>query len=306
MMKAAIFDSIIETVNRGESAQIKIEYNGKEYIREFRQNDRLIILGGGHVGSALCRMAAMLDYSITVVDDRPAFANYERLPEADNVICDSFDHAIKELKIRSTDYVCVLTRGHRWDQQCVEAVLSGEMPYYFGMIGSRRRVLGMKECLAVKGFSAEKLDRLYAPIGLDIGAQTPMEIALSICAQMIQEKRKCNDASAENVLIEKNTDMKTLSVLSDADTPCAMLMVLASDGSTPTDSGAIMAVDSIGRTYGTIGGGCSEAAAILKARNMIGTGERAVLDFDMSSEVAEENGMVCGGCMTVLIEDVQP
>ena len=124
--------------------------------------------------------------------------------------------------------------------------------------------------------------------------------------QKRHSKRECTDTSAENVLISKNTDMKTLSVLSDADTPCAILMVLTSDGSTPTDSGAIMAVDSIGRTYGTIGGGCSEAAAILKARNMIGTGERAVLDFDMSSEVAEENGMVCGGCMTVLIEDVQP
>lgn len=304
-MKQQVFQHILEQIDGGNSAQLTLDHNKKEICRKFLSNDRLIILGGGHVGAALCQMASLLDFSVTVVDDRPSFANHSRFPWADTVICDSFENAIRSLRIRSTDYVCVLTRGHRWDQHCVETILSDVMPYYLGMIGSRRRVAGMKDTLLEKGFTAEQLEQLHAPIGLSIGAQTPAEIALSICAEMIWQKREHNkEQFADNVLAAKNTDMDMLRFLATGDTPRAMLLVLSSDGSTPVESGAMMAVDMLGNGYGTIGGGCSEAAAMAKARRIIGTGERAVLDFDMSNEVAEENGMVCGGVMTVLIEDI--
>lgn len=303
-MDAKVFQEILTAVGRGESADLTVEYNGTTVVRKFLADDRLIILGGGHVGLALCRMASMLDFSVTVVDDRPSFANTQRFEQAQTVICDSFENAVRSLNIRNTDYVCVLTRGHRWDQLCVETILSGEMPYYLGMIGSRRRVAGMKETLSEKGFAAERIDQLHAPIGLSIGAQTPMEIALSICAEMVQIKRRNAARLFDNVLFAKNTDFDTLRFLADAKCPRAMLLVLSSDGSTPVESGALMAVDAVGNTCGTVGGGCSEAAAVAKVRRIAGTGKRAVLDFDMSSEVAEENGMVCGGCMTVLIDDI--
>lgn len=304
-MRSDTFVQILDSINRGKSAEMTFAVDDQEYIRKFLKNDRLIILGGGHVGSALSRMAVMLDYSVTVIDDRPAFANHERFPEADAVICDSFENAIRTISISKTDYVCVLTRGHRWDQKCVETILSGEMPYYLGMIGSRRRVAGMKETLIDKGYPQDRIEQLHAPIGLSIGAQTPAEIALSICAEMIQIKRASTERFPSNVLFAKNTDYTTLEFLANGKSPRAMLMVLSSDGSTPVDSGAIMAVDPLGNTYGTIGGGCSEAAAAKKAMRIIGTGERAVIDFDMTNEVAEENGMVCGGTMTVLIEDIE-
>lgn len=303
-MKEAVFQEIYDSIQRGESAKLTVRYEEKEYVREFLTNDRLIILGGGHVGLALCRMAAMLDYDITVVDDRPVFANTERFPQADQVICDRFENAIKDLGIRETDYVCVLTRGHRWDQSCVETILSGKMPYYLGMIGSHRRVEGMKETLIEKGYDPQQLDRLRAPIGLPIGGQTPAEIAVSICAEMIQFKRQDQNLSENNILFAKNSDKEMLDFLANSSTPRAMLLVLSSDGSTPVESGAMMAVDALGTGYGTIGGGCGEAAAIQKARRLIGTGKSAVIEIDMSSEVAENNGMVCGGCMTVLIEDI--
>lgn len=303
-MEAKVFRDILRTVSEGESAELTVQYQQNEYIRRFLRNDRLIILGGGHVGLALCRMAAMLDFRITVVDDRPSFANSERFPQAENVICDSFKNAIRTLQIRETDYVCVLTRGHRWDQTCVEAILSGSMPYYLGMIGSRRRVAGLKENLLENGYGSERIERLHAPIGLTIGAQTPAEIALSICAEMIRIKRQDHVKDADNVLFAKNTDIETLGFLANAEVPRAMLLVLSSDGSTPVDSGALMAVDALGNGYGTIGGGCSENAALAKARRIIGTGKSAVLDIDMSSEVAADNGMVCGGSMTVWIEDI--
>ena len=160
-MKASVFEAISESIRRGESSDLMFTVGDQEYIRKFLRNDRLIILGGGHVGLALCNMAAQLDFTITVVDDRPAFANSQRFAKAQHVICDSFESAIKAIQICRTDYVCVLTRGHRWDQHCVEAILSGEMPHYLGMIGSRRRVAGMKETLLEKGFDAERIILLW-------------------------------------------------------------------------------------------------------------------------------------------------
>ena len=305
-MKASDFKRILDQINSGRSAELTITADGREYARKFLKNDRLIILGGGHVGLALSRMAVTLDFSVTVVDDRPLYANRERFPMADTVICDSFKNAIHSIGISDTDYVCILTRGHRWDQLCVETILSGVMPRYLGMIGSHRRVAGMRESLSEKGYSSERIDQLHAPIGLPIGAQTPAEIALSICAEMIGIKRQSPYIPADNILFAKNTDVEMLRFLAQSDTPRAVMTVLSSDGSTPVESGAMMAIDALGNGYGTIGGGCSEAAAIIRARKIIGTGESAVVDFDMTNEVAEENGMVCGGCMTVLIEDIQP
>ena len=304
-MNSSTFSQIIDRVKAGKPADLSITIGEKNYTRRFNANSRLIILGGGHVGLALCKIASMLDFDIIVADDRPAFANRERFPEATRVICDSFENAIRSIDINPSDYVCILTRGHRWDQLCVETILSGTMPHYLGMIGSRRRVAGLKECLSEKGFSNDRIDQLHAPIGLSIGAQTPMEIALSICAEMIQIKRENSEKPADHTLFAKNTDRELLDFISSGNTPRALLMVLSSDGSTPVESGAMMAVDPLGNSYGTIGGGCSEAAAVQKARRIIGTGDRAVIDFDMTNEVAEENRMVCGGTMTVLIEDIQ-
>ncbi|MBQ9515328.1 MAG: XdhC family protein [Ruminococcus sp.] len=303
-MRASVFHEILRQLNRGENSRLMAEVDGKRYVRKFLTNDRLIILGGGHVGLALSRMAALLDFSVTIVDDRPAFANDQRFPDADEVICDSFENAINRLCIRDTDYVCVLTRGHRWDKDCIKMILGGTMPRYLGMIGSCRRVAGLRDDLLEIGYPAERLDQLHAPIGLRIGAQTPSEIALSICAEMISVKRMDHQKSDDNTLFATNTDIQLLTFLANSESPRALLLVLSSDGSTPVDSGAIMGIDPIGGSFGTIGGGCSEAAAIAKARRIIGTGERAVIEIDMSNEVAAENGMVCGGCMTVLIEDI--
>lgn len=305
-MNSTTFSQLIDRIQEGKPADLLIDVNEKTYIRRFVGNSRLIILGGGHVGLALSKMASMLDFDIVVADDRPAFANHDRFPNASRVICDSFENAIRSISVNSHDYVCILTRGHRWDQLCIERILSGNMPYYLGMIGSRRRSAGLKETLLEKGYANDRIDQLHAPIGLSIGAQTPMEIALSICAEMIQLKRNNSEKAPDNTLFAKNTDLELLRFLSAANSPRAVLIVLSSDGSTPVESGAIMAVDTLGNSYGTIGGGCSEAAALQKARRIIGTGKRTVIDIDMTNEVAEENGMVCGGTMTVLIEDVLP
>ena len=303
-MKREEFIRVAREVGEGRTSVLTVPTNDGEVKRAFVPSDRLILLGGGHVSLALSKIAVMLDFSVTVVDDRPTFANSERFPMADQVICDSFAHAIDALNIRESDYVCVLTRGHQWDTVCVQTILAGSvMPRYFGMIGSRRRVAGMRELLLQDGYNADRIDQLHAPIGLMIGAVTPEEIAISITAELIQ-CRRATQTDLSGVLSQTNTDLKMLRYLAQGEEPRAMLLVLSSDGSTPVRGGAMMAVNALGQGCGTVGGGCGEAAAIAQARRIIGTGNSKVLELDMTDEVAADHGMVCGGTMRILIEDI--
>ena len=295
------FQEILDKLSRGETPQLSKTVDGQTYIRVFLPENRLILLGGGHIAQPLFAMASMLDFSVTVVDDRIAFANSERFPEATQVICNSFRSAISDLKIRATDYVCVITRGHRWDGECLREILIGTLPSYLGMIGSKRRVEGLLGVLAREGFSTDLLDRIHAPIGLKINAQTPAEIAVSICGEMIAHRRKYVRKDQNIALSQTNTDYAMLRFLAENTQPKAYALVLSSTGSTPVKPGAMMAVDYLGKGYGTIGGGCSEAAVMVRARKIMGTGGSCVVEIDMSNEVAESEGMVCGGTMRVLL-----
>lgn len=302
-MDRKIFADIADGLGRGESAELTVRVDDTEYTRRFVRSDRLILLGGGHVSLDVCRLALFLGFDVVVADDRHMFANSERFPEA-QVICDSFENAIDRIGITDKDYVCVLTRGHKWDRECIEKIISGTMPYYLGMISSRRRAEGLKDILLEKGYDKDRVAAVHAPIGLDIGAATTAEIALSICSEMIHEKRRERRRPADNELLQTDVNLDALRYLAYSDEPRAFLMVLRSTGSTPVKSGSMMAADILGNGRGTIGGGCSEAAAVNKARRLIGSGKSAVITFDMTDEVAADSGMVCGGEMTVYIADV--
>ncbi|SMB99586.1 xanthine dehydrogenase accessory factor [Thermanaeromonas toyohensis ToBE] len=149
----------------------------------------LLILGGGHVGQKVATLAKEVGYRVTVVDDRPEFANRQLFPQADEVICDSFASALDRISIDPSTYVVIVTRGHRHDYDCLRRVISSPAAY-IGMIGSSRKVKGIMEGLAAEGVPRERLARVYAPIGLDIGAETPAEIAVSILAEIIQVYRQ--------------------------------------------------------------------------------------------------------------------
>ncbi len=303
-MSNSEFKDILTKFENSEGAYIIREINGEEYIRRFEPKPRLIILGGGHIAVPLCTIAWMVGFDVVVADDRPDFANKGRFADAVSVICDGFESAINSLDITNRDYVCVITRGHRWDHLCIRKILSNNMPYYLGMIGSKRRVEGLFEQLKEDGIDAEKIKAINAPIGLKIGAVTPAEIAVSIVSQLILFKNQNAKKIDKKALQQADADIDMLKFLANSNEPRAMIMVLSSTGSTPVKPGAMMALDYSTKTYGTIGGGCSEAAAVRKARNIIGTGESCVIDIDMTNDVAEETGMVCGGTMKVLIEDI--
>lgn len=299
------FRPILEKLEAGNDAALRRTVDGVEYTRLFRPRERLILLGGGHIAQPLCRVAAMLDFAVTVVDDRPDYAAASRFPEASLTVCDAFAAAIGKLRLRETDYVCVITRGHRWDAECLRQILAGPMPSYLGMIGSRRRVAGLLKLLKDEGYDAARLDAIHAPIGLAIGAATPAEIAVSICAQLIEHRRAHPEADRPGTMLaQTNSDLSAIRYLAENTEPKALLLVLSSTGSTPVKSGALMAVNRLGRGYGTIGGGCGEAAAMQHARRIIGTGKSDVIEVSMTNDMAADEGMVCGGTMRVLIEDV--
>ena len=298
------FARVLRETEAGRAAEITKEIGGERCVRRFIPEDRLIILGAGHIALPLCRMSAMLDFAVTVVDDRPSFANRGRFPDAAQVVCDSFAKAIGDLKIRPTDYICVITRGHRWDGECLRQILQGEYPSYLGMIGSRRRVTGLLGLLREEGYDSEKLAAIHTPIGLKIGAETPAEIAVSICAELVQHRRSHPAEEDEAVLERTDTNFELLRFLAGGQGPAALMTVISTRGSTPVESGAIMVMDSLGKTIGTIGGGCGEAEVMTAARRLIGAGQARTVEVDMTNDIAEEEGMVCGGKMRVLVEDI--
>lgn len=160
--------------------------SGKQYfIDPVRPRSSLVIFGGGHISLPLARMASEVHFGITVVDDREAFANRERFPAAQSVFQIPFAEAFDRLQIHENSYLAIVTRGHLFDREVLRRAL--ETPAaYVGMIGSRRKIRTIFDSLMQEGFSREQLDAVYTPIGLDIGAKTPEEIALSIAAQLVQ------------------------------------------------------------------------------------------------------------------------
>ena len=274
----------------------------KTYTRAFLPPQRLILLGGGHVSQPLSRYAADLEFDVTVVDDRPSFANFTRFPEAGSVICNSFEHAIVHLFITKYDFVCVITRGHRHDAACLRVLLVGEQPRYLGLIGSRRRTIELFNMLEEEGFDRAKIDRIHTPIGLAIGAETPKEIAISILAELISiRSSKSRDREAERLALASH-EPELLAYLLANQEPCALAVVVEKSGSTPVPTGAVMAVNALGGIVGTVGGGCGEHEIVKHALEVLRTGQPRLIQLDMSNDVAEEEGMVCGGQMKVWIE----
>jgi len=149
----------------------------------------LLVFGGGHIGVCLAHMAGIAGFRVILVDDREEFANRERFPTADEVVVASPEEAFKSVAIGPDSYVVSVTRGHLLDEEVVAGALATPARY-IGMIGSKRKVAKVLSRLRQRGFSDQDLGRLHAPIGLDIGADTVEEIAVSILAELIAVRRR--------------------------------------------------------------------------------------------------------------------
>lgn len=182
----ALFDAIGDNQFSG-MAPVLQHYGLEEFIIEpFMTLDTLYIFGAGHVGFQLAKMAHLMDFRTVVVDDREEFANRERFEHAHAVhVADRFETAFDLLSIDNNAYIVILTRGHLHDQTVLEQALKTEAAY-IGMIGSRRKRDQIYANLEEKGVRRKALDKVYSPIGLDIGSETPAEIAVSIIGEIIQ------------------------------------------------------------------------------------------------------------------------
>jgi xanthine dehydrogenase accessory factor len=155
-----------------------------------------------------------------------------------------------------------------------------------------------------EGFRRERLERIHTPIGLDINAMTLEEIAVSIVAELVQERRAGTPRRSKSVeLTQTDPDQEVLEFVKDPE-PKALVVVVETMGSTPVKTGALLAVDRNLRSAGTIGGGCAESACIRQARQLIGTGEQKLFPVSLNEPDAEEQGMACGGSMQVLAIDL--
>jgi xanthine dehydrogenase accessory factor len=148
----------------------------------------LYIFGAGHVSFSLYKVARMAGFDVVITDDRETYANRERFPEARDIYAEEYEQVMAQLAPNDTSYIVIVTRGHRDDMRVLR--WAAETPArYIGMIGSQRKTIAIYKELEKEGVSAEKLARVYAPVGIDIGAITPEEIAISIVAELIAQRR---------------------------------------------------------------------------------------------------------------------
>jgi xanthine dehydrogenase accessory factor len=168
------------------------------FVEPILPQPELVIFGGGHISMALAQTAHGAGFAVSVVDDRQAFANAERFPAARRIFT-SFAEAFADLKPGASTYLVIVTRGHRDDLRVLEWAVGTEARY-IGMIGSRRKVLSVYRALEEKaGIPPERFASVYAPVGLDIGALTPEEIAVSIAAELIAVRRGAANAAHKSI-----------------------------------------------------------------------------------------------------------
>ncbi len=149
----------------------------------------LYVFGAGHVAYNVYKVATIAGFDVTVIDDRESYANRERFPEAREIIADDFDAVTAGLTPPEGSYIVIVTRGHRDDMRILRWAVNANARY-LGMIGSKRKTISIYKELEKEGIPAEKFANVHAPVGLEIGAVTPEEIAVSIVAEMIAERRR--------------------------------------------------------------------------------------------------------------------
>lgn len=149
----------------------------------------LYICGGGHIGLALTKIGKLCGFRVIVIDDRPEYASKERFPEADQTVVSAYEDVFSVVKVGQSDYIVIVTHGHKGDEVALAGALRTPARY-IGMIGSRKKIASVYDRLVKKGISCEALNRVHSPIGLNICAQTPEEIAVSIMAEVITIRRE--------------------------------------------------------------------------------------------------------------------
>lgn len=291
------FSGCLEEIKEIRDSGVEIIGGRKVFCELLGREKKLVVCGGGHVSVPIIRMGLMIGCQVTVLEDRPKFADNARRAGASRVICETFGEGLEKIEGDEDTFFVIVTRGHRYDQICLEKIVR-KRHAYIGMMGSRKRTALVKEQIIADGGDPEVIGRVHTPIGLDIGAETPEEIAVSVMAEIIAVKNRgerrsvCSGEFLRAVLRE--------------DCEKAVATIVGRRGSAPRGVGTKMVVFPDGECVGTIGGGCVEADIVRRALSMIRnkTEKAALCRVDMTGREAEDEGMVCGGAIDVLLEVV--
>ena len=201
-LEARVIKEAIRVIGQGKPKRLPISLTAREveekgmlcggelevFIEPILTPPTLYLFGGGHISLPLAKMGKLLGFKIVVIDDRAEFANPDRFPEAEITLAEDFAKSFSKLKIDKSSYIVIVTRNHQYDDIVLEWAV-GTQAKYIGMIGSKAKTKAIFSHLLAKGITKRLLDRVHAPIGLEINAQTPEEIAVSILAEIIKVRR---------------------------------------------------------------------------------------------------------------------
>ena len=204
-VEAEVWDAAREAMETGKSRRMTFSLgqdaaydNGlicggqlEVFIEPVEPQPRAIIFGAGHISKSLCQVAGMIGFHTTIVDNRESFANRERFPDAGEIFSAEYEDVFPKLEINHCSYLIIVTRGHRDDMRVLRWAVSTNA-CYIGMIGSRRKALAVYKELEKEGISRSAFERVSSPMGLDIAALSPEEIAVSVTAEMIAIRRRAN------------------------------------------------------------------------------------------------------------------
>ena len=267
---------------RGETVLYELVSTGK----------KLVIFGGGHISQPLAKIATMLGYLVTVIDDRPEFTTPAIFPDADKLYTMDFKEVFERLQFPTDTAYVIVTRGHGGDKVCLQQVLAHGLYSYVGMIGSRTKNKQIFDDLRAIGVSQEQIDTVHAPIGLPIGGQTPAEIAVSIAGELVQHHH-----GMERLVLEKEMMQGIL----DGETGI-MATIIKKHGSAPRGVGSRMFCTHSGKVYGTVGGGTAEFRTTKKAKELLNAPKSMIEYFVMNKSDVKALGMICGGDIEVLFQ----
>lgn len=263
------------------------------FLEPLTQGRKLVVCGAGHVSVPVIKLAAMLDYDVTAIDDREAFAEKARAAGASRAICQPFQAALDGIAGDPSTAFVVMTREHAYDVDCLRLILRKPRAYA-GMMGSRSRAELIRSQLLAEGFDAEAVEQVRMPIGLPIGSRTPEEIAVSVMAEVIQVMNAFDAGEG----FPPGMPEELAAIESGAAPGAVLAMIVEKRGEAPRRPGTKMLVRADGRFVGTVGGGTAEAAILKAAGDMLREGRR---ESRLVRIALEKGTMYCGGEIAVFL-----
>lgn len=199
-LESRVINEALEALKIGKSTNLYLPLEKEEldmecggevevFIDVYKSKPKLLIAGGGHVGLAIYKVASLLDFHIVIFEDREEFLTEERFPLAEELILGNIEENLSNYPIDKDTYIVIVTRGHEYDKDCLEAVIYSKAKY-IGVMGSKRKVKVMMKKLEEKGIEKNYLENVYTPIGLNLGGETPEEIAISIISEILLIKNE--------------------------------------------------------------------------------------------------------------------